>query len=343
MPSAAARVNSDWFLNTLWTKPCPQGFEYKTEDSSWCEPVNPKCIELQKVGNSFVMKNSCISGSIENAQAVMHCVGVIRANTRCLDVADSDQMTTVNFASGGSLTLQYVTPQKVKAVGIFRPPTASGGTKTRQENVWYFKVACFIGTHQNDNAWHTLDTQAVQMSHRAGWVTYNIKKECPKPSTTWRIYDMKPAFEMTSYLTLSEIKVDRHEDPRHTRRNQPAVHPPLGRVLMSILEGTKVVKTQFAGAAPSLMCRGCIALPILGIPLHCEAIRDGNVNTPAVFANDDKPQVCCVILTIVRMRSQLQLVRIGISCIALILCMSKAAHSHYVACSTFLPSLSCCL
>ena len=255
-------------------KPCPEGFSLhsgtekslgcKNQNCGWqwwsCRTTNKKCFEMGKVQGMTALKNRCISGSINDGQVIFQCSAVASLTTRCNAVMDWDQTTTVNFVAGGHLTLQYTTPRMWSSVRIFRPPTSGGGTKTMQQNVWHFKVVCFVGTGKTigAGAWHTLlDTkhEDVRITEKPGWSEYVINKQCPKQSDTWRIQDMSPILEKTPYLTLNEIRFDVAKDNRPGIQ-RAAQHPTLTGVRMSIPSGSKTITTQFLGADFNLKCPG---------------------------------------------------------------------------------------
>jgi len=268
-----------------------------------CIPENNKCISLQQPvdqglddeGPSVI--NHCISNSTSFAQLNVQCTGTLRA-TRCLDVMDNDFTSMVTFAADASITFQYSTQMQWHSLSIFRPPTAAGGRQTKPQNVWHFRVECFVGvddtsTIDDPDSWHTLlltqeayGDDPKEFSLNPGWISFVISEPCPKRSDTWRISEMKSVDASLQDITLSEIDPQAVLDRRSDIVAALAL-PALDDLKMSITlneAGTPLVTTRFGKAYLPLFCQSVTALTgAVNIPSVCKRTMDGNTNSPVVF------------------------------------------------------------
>jgi hypothetical protein len=165
-------------------------------------------------------------------------------------------------------------------------------------NIFHFKVQCFKGlkTGSNEKLWHTvLDTKAELASDERfkstpGLKHFALDAHCLTRTDTWRIADMEPVDSDAHYVSVFDIQVESREDVSSSKELAPLLQP-LHSTRMAVTSTSHPIEvtTTFSSARSKSQCHSLAEHTL--VPPNCEALSDGNVNTPQIFKKSSQPGI----------------------------------------------------
>ena len=259
-----ARKNTGWYQSeSTWGKPCLRVYQ-------------------DQAGNK-VLEHSCATGKLEDAQRVLSCSNVVNGAESCNAVLDQDPGTSIQMSAGGSITIQYPTKRDWTQLKLFRPPTGGSGQTTTPDHIWHFKVECHVGANPNAPVWEVLfDTKTKGgKSFYAGnvpGVQVFPLGTCSRSTDTWRINGITPSSSRAKFATV--IDLDIKTTVRRGKKEAIAL-PRLGPVKMAVVKQT--ITTTLGVSTTKHQCVATKKEMTLGISSMCDAVNDGDVNSPVIF------------------------------------------------------------
>jgi len=282
-------------------KPLKQDVMAGSECDAKLNGKTSKCLCMCKIKTKAGVKviNRCSSHpNLELPQMLLACTKQYGPNTQCLYAIDSRrEETCLKFhPAGGALTFQYTVPRTWTDVYLTLPPTSHGGKATKINNLFHFKVQCFIGfTSSNAKKWHTLfDTQMDKQSMEnklPGVRHFVLSAKCPVTSDTWRLSQITAVGRKVEHVSLCDFRVASYPDV-NTKKPLAPVLPPMHNAQMQVSSKKYPIEivVDFTSAKDQMQCIGL--MPHAIVKPNCRAVTDGDVNTPQIFSRSNiKPGI----------------------------------------------------
>jgi len=268
----------------------------------------PGCLHYSTSGTQSSTTNKCfLPGLLKHSQTVLECTNTVDDTALCGQTMDGRDDTGVRFkvSPTAAVTVQYPTTRQLVAVDLLWPPTAEGGTKTPESNVFYFNIEC-----HGKGGWRTvLSTDPAQSKkkdakHRRqmakdrypGVKSFAVSEKCS--STTWRLTKFKSPFHNSiKFFSITNI------DLLMTGIKDVATKlPRLSTVASTVSANSDAITTTtttLPSATATLASKGqsttpdvsvtCIGMqqehPVFGA-IACSNLVDRDTNTPAIFQKD---------------------------------------------------------
>lgn len=116
------------------------------DDPPMCKYDGKPCLEYDQDTKKVINKCFMSVAQIQHSQTLALCTQPYDGQSMCAAAIDNNLKTRVRLGKGGSFLVQSTTMRNYGSLDLWRPPTGLGGETTADQNLFHFRVQCYVGT-----------------------------------------------------------------------------------------------------------------------------------------------------------------------------------------------------